>query len=137
MPLPRKYKTANDLKIAINKYINNCKPINPEGEHLSVTGLAMALDFADRQSLRDYKGYGDDYSFIITRAIQKIEHSYELGLREKDQYRGCQFALSAGFGWSERTIQATEDITEHKPGVDEEQEAQEVARTLNFKRATV
>jgi hypothetical protein len=67
-----------------------------------ITGLVLVLGFMSRQSLVDYGSYGEEYSYITTRARLRIQDSYEKGLRNKEQSRGCQFALSAGFNWAQK-----------------------------------
>lgn len=69
-------------------------------EPATVTGLALFLGFASRQSLLDYEKQ-EEYSGIIKRAKMRIEHSYERCLYE-DKPTGAIFALK-NMGWKDKS----------------------------------
>lgn len=92
---PFKFKTIKDLEKGIEAYFERC---NEEGEPLTVTGLALALD-TSRQTLMEYQvrdGYGD----IVRRAKLRIEHACELRLIARGN-GGDIFAMK-NFGWSDK-----------------------------------
>lgn len=93
MGLHKKYKTPEEMQKAIDKYFDTCKPypftyVNEKGEEKQAfdkngipvfklnppthEGLALYLGFASRQSLYDYEGYSDDFSYTIKQARTKI-----------------------------------------------------------------
>jgi len=86
---PRKYKTPEEMQVAIDEYFDKCVPTpmtykDENGEDKQVfdrngipvfklnppthEGLALHLGFASRQSLYDYEGYDKEYSYTIKRA---------------------------------------------------------------------
>ncbi len=116
---PLKYKTDEELKKAIQDYMDSCKPeymTNPEdGSYLidkgqpiilnvnkpTITGLALALGFESRQSMYDYEKK-KAFSYTIKRARLEIENSYEQDIRNPDLTpTGAIFALK-NFGWSDK-----------------------------------
>ena len=51
---PRKFGTPEEMQIVIDKYFeDNPKP--------TICGLALALGFAQRKSLLNYEGYGEEF----------------------------------------------------------------------------
>lgn len=68
-------------------------------EPATITGLALYLGFADRQSLTDYKEK-EEFSCIIKRAKFRVEHEYEKALA-RDKPTGAIFALK-NMGWNDK-----------------------------------
>ena len=91
---PPKYKTSEEMQTAIDLYF-----LSVEEDHLTLTGLALALDFESRQSLYDYEVKGD-FAYTIKKARLRIENSYEISLRENGR-SGDIFALK-NFGWKDK-----------------------------------
>lgn len=60
-------------------------------EPLTITGLALYLGFCGRQGLYDYESK-EEFSFIIKRAMAKVEQGYEFGLSGTSP-TGAIFAL--------------------------------------------
>lgn len=100
------FDTAEQLKEAIEKYINNppTKTVIINGNaieipHLTVTRMAYELGFTSRSSLYEYK---EDQRFtdIIKRACLYIESNYEAMLHNP----GCTGAIFAlkNMGWSDK-----------------------------------
>lgn len=89
---PPKYESADELAEAVNKYLE-------DAEVKTVTGLALALGFASRQSLYDY-AQKDEFSYIIARAKLWIENYYELQLLTSNSATGPKFALQQ-MGWKD------------------------------------
>ena len=131
MARPLKYKSKEELQIAIDKYFKACdgtmltdkneQPIfNKYGQPVfinvkppTVTGLALALGFTTRLSLINYQGR-KEFVNTITRAKAKIEEYAETRLYDKDGCNGAKFNLSNNFGWKERQeIDSTNDNTVH------------------------
>lgn len=109
---PPHFKTAQDLKDAIDKYFKDC----PDKKNVvlkdsdgstylekvpayTITGLAYNLGFASRQSFYDYEGE-EEFSYIIKRARLFIEKEYEMRLQD-GQCTGSIFWLKNS-GWSDR-----------------------------------
>lgn len=90
---PRIYETAEELETAIEAYFSS---------HLKVTitGLALALGFCDRQSLYDYEDR-PEFSCIIKKARLRVECKYEEKLSES-ACTGAIFALK-NMGWKDKT----------------------------------
>lgn len=89
---PRMYETPEEMQAKIDEYFNGDGP-------KTITGLALYLGFADRQSLYDYQGL-EDYSCIIKTARTRIESMYEERLADPKP-TGAIFALK-NMGWRDR-----------------------------------
>jgi hypothetical protein len=74
----------------------------------TITGLALYLGFASRQSFYDYEKDGE-FSYVIKRARLRIETEYEKRLMGNNP-AGAIFALK-NFGWSDK--QEIDQKTEH------------------------
>ena len=89
---PAVYETPDDLDDACYSYFQWCKD---EEVKATVTGLALFLGFADRQSLYDYEKK-DEFSCIIKRARLAVQNSYEMSGNAIDI-----FALK-NMGWKDK-----------------------------------
>lgn len=116
MARPPKYKTVDALQAAIDAYFEDCqgKPLVDDkgnavtdkygepvivGAHPpTVTGLALALGFTNRQSLLNYQGK-KQFLDTITRAKSRCEEYAESRLYDRDGARGAQFSLEHNFRW--------------------------------------
>lgn len=107
---PPIFKSEAQLKRKINQYFNEHAPFEKENEEtketyivnpspITITGLALYLGFASRQSLFDYEKH-QEYSYIIKRARLAIESCYEEKLTSKNP-TGSIFALK-NMGWYDR-----------------------------------
>lgn len=96
---PLKYKTVEELEDAIDEYFES----NPEKPTQS--GLALALGFADRRSLYDYKER-ERFSYTIKKALQRIDEQHEKRLYEAAN-SGSIFYLK-NRGWTDRLDLTTE-----------------------------
>ena len=117
---PPKYKTAEDMQKAIDKYFEDCDgayviddegnlmtdklghPVKTKPRPYTITGLALALGFTTRQSLLNYEG---DPVFLdtIRKAKARVEQYAEERLFDRDGANGAKFNLSNNFkGWSEK-----------------------------------
>lgn len=130
---PLKFKSVEELQIAINAYFDRCNPhieqrvidggINQQGETIwikravmteqepyTVSGLARALGIS-RQGLLDY---GDRDEFLDTVADAK-ERCHEFA--EKQLYgragTGAAFSLKNNWGWRDR--QEIDHTTKDQP----------------------
>lgn len=115
---PPKYTSKEEIVEKIENYFKQCdgRPLtNPNDEVVydkwgypvivdrhppTVTGLALALGFATRQSLMNYQGR-KEFCDIITRAKSRIEQYTEERLFDKDGANGAKFSLQNNFkGWT-------------------------------------
>ena len=108
----KKFESPEEMKSAIDEYFKNLPKktiITKEGAEIefpfvSITGLALGLGFASRQSLYDYEGY-DGFAEIIKAARLMVENNYEFQLIYGNT-TGAIFALKQ-FGWTDKVEQTT------------------------------
>ena len=124
---PPKFKTADELKINIDLYFKiKCKdeiikdkatgqPLTDTKGRLvikynppTISGMALFLGFQDRQSIYDYIGRSEEFSYTIKRAIAYIEDYAEKQLFIGNS-TGAIFWLK-NRGW----VDKTENETTHK-----------------------
>ncbi len=75
------------------------QPIIIDSHPPTVTGLALALGFTNRQSLLNYQGR-PAFRDIITKAKSRVEQYTEERLFDRDGSNGAQFSLKWNFkGW--------------------------------------
>jgi hypothetical protein len=117
---PPKYKTADEMQTAIDKYFKDCegikaldddgKPIytkygylyEKEPEPPTMSGLAIAIGFLDRGSLLDY-GNKEEFSLTVRAAKARVEKYAESRLFDKDGANGAKFSLANNFkAWKEK-----------------------------------
>jgi len=96
MARPRIYNSEIELQEEILKYFEQTKENN---ERPTVTGLALFLGFASKQSLYDYEK-NDKFSYSIKRALTMIECELEKRL-ENQSVSGIIFALK-NMGWTDK-----------------------------------
>ena len=118
---PPKFQTKEEIQEKIDAYFQECegepfldengnpmcstkygliykKPPKPP----TVTGLALALGFASRQSLMEYQGK-KEFADTIIRAKSRIEAYAEGRLFDRDGVNGAKFSLINNFhGWGEK-----------------------------------
>lgn len=70
----------------------------------TMTGLAMALGFATRKSIFDYRKKGE-FELTLTVARSRVEMYAEERLFDRDSVQGAKFSLLHNFGWSAGTKQ--------------------------------
>lgn len=108
---PRKYKTVEELQTLIDEYFSRCDEMQ---RPYTITGLALYLDM-DRQSLLRYeKDYGDEFSYTIKRAKERVQEFVECCLFKKGIAQGVIFNLKNNFKWEENIevkTNAIEDLT--------------------------
>ena len=93
---PPKYKTAEQLQIAIDSY---WKWAEENKEPPMMTRLALHLGFASRQSLYDY-GSKDEFAYTIKRAVTFIEMEAELSLIKGGG--AAEIFRLKNFGWTDK-----------------------------------
>lgn len=122
---PLKFKSVKKMQEKIDEYFESCEsrplldgkghvltdkkgnPIFTPGRPPTVTGLALALGFTNRQSLLNYQER-DEFFDTITRAKAKIEQYAEERLFDKDGANGAKFSLANNFqGWKEKAVVET------------------------------
>lgn len=94
---PPLYDSPESLQIAIDAYFSTCVA---DEQFPTITGLALALGFATRQSFYDYEEH-EQYSYIIKKARLRVEHGYEQRLGTSSP-TGAIFALK-NMGWRDKT----------------------------------
>ncbi len=123
-----KYKSAAEMREAVNKYFEDCggQPLTDEngdiihdkngvpvivGEHPpTVTGLALWLGFKTRQSLLNYQGRSQAFDDVLAAAKSRCEEYAERRLYDRDGVNGAKFSLANNFkGWGEKPEDKTED----------------------------
>lgn len=121
---PPKFRTKEEIQVKIDAYFKECdgellmddngnpvctpktglvyiKPPKPP----TVTGLALALGFASRQSLMEYQ-CKKEFADTIIRAKSRIEEYAEARLFDRDGVNGAKFSLINNFrGWGEKPEQ--------------------------------
>ncbi|MCQ2439765.1 MAG: DNA-packaging protein [Oscillospiraceae bacterium] len=117
-----KFESVDEMQKKIDAYFEDCegRPMIVDGEPVydkegepifvgqhppTVTGLALALGFASRQSLIEYQGkraFGD----TITRAKLRCEEYAERRLYDRDGTRGAEFSLRVNFKWRDSSKDA-------------------------------
>lgn len=96
---PPAFKTVEELETAIEEYFTARKLAD---EPPTVSGLALFLGFADRQSMYDYKER-PEYSCTVKKAITKMEDFAEVKLlKGEGQATGPIFWLK-NHGWKDKT----------------------------------
>lgn len=90
---PRKYESPEQMQQDIDKFFKL-------EQHPTICGLAIHLGFAQRKSLLDYEGYGDEFCNTIKKAKLRVEKWYETNLLGKHA-GGAIFALK-NFDWSDK-----------------------------------
>jgi len=89
---PPMFDSPKSLQAAIDEYFAARNDDDPA----TITGLALELGFADRQSLNDYQDK-PEYTFIVKKARSRVALSYEQRLRGQ-HVAGPIFALK-NMGW--------------------------------------
>lgn len=104
---PAFFKCAKELEKRVDAYFKNpdTRTVSIGGNPvevpcLTVTGLAISLGFASRQSFYDQEK-NDKFSYIIKRARLFIEHQYEKQLYQNN-VTGAIFALK-NMGWKDKS----------------------------------
>lgn len=116
----RTYKTPEEMQEVIDDYFDACRghvwinedtgepycdkhgvPIVVDVEPPTITGLALALGFTNRQSLLNYQNKAE-FEEVVTRAKLRVEHYAETRLYDKEGLNGAKFNLANNFsGWRE------------------------------------
>ena len=93
---PPIYETLEDMLPALEAWEKSLI----DGDPPTVTGLALALGFADKSSVYYYKEK-EEFSYPIKRALLVVENGYEKELR-KGSPTGSIFALK-NMGWKDKS----------------------------------
>jgi hypothetical protein len=135
---PRKYNTPEEMQIVIDNYFASCKPEymkDEEGKHIfnkqgmpiiksnpyTLTGLALALGFLDRQSIYDNEKLNDEYSCIIKEARLKCENFIEKGTISGEIPAAPGIFVLKNYGWEDTQRQVVDfnDISKSIPNQEE------------------
>lgn len=96
---PKKWKSVEEMQEAIDAYFASCEA---NERPPTVTGLTLALDFADRSSLIDYQN-DDEFSHTIKRAKLRVQETIESGMLKGYNAAGAIFNLKNNYGWKDKT----------------------------------
>jgi len=96
---PRKIQSVDEFEERAEAYFTDCKQT---GEPLTITGLCLGLGFSSRDTLREYMKR-PEFSDTVKKAKLRVEHDYELALRNGKNAAGAIFALK-NFNWSDKPI---------------------------------
>lgn len=92
---PPIYNTIEEMLPALEAWAQTIE----DGERPTVTGLALALNFADKSTLYDY-AQKPEFSYSIKKALLIVENGYENALRG-EAAAGPIFALK-NFNWKDK-----------------------------------
>lgn len=117
----RRFKNKEEVEKLIEEYFDRCEGrplLNADGEPVfnkfgepvmvgqhppTVTGLALALGFTNRQSLLNYQAR-PEFSDVITIAKSRVEQYTEERLFDRDGANGARFSLMMNFkGWRDES----------------------------------
>ena len=96
---PRILGSPEEFEELANAYFDRC---TTEGEPFTITGLALGVGLANRQSLHDYRRR-PEFSDVVKRAMAIVENGYERALwgGTKAPPAGPIFVLK-NMGWTDR-----------------------------------
>lgn len=133
---PPKYKTKEEIEGKVEQYFKSCEGEllrDAEGEPVldkygqpvligkkppTITGLALALGFTNRQALLNYQAKRE-FVDTITRAKSRIEEYTEQRLFDRDGSSGAQFSLRNNFkGWNDK-VQSELDQEEQRARIEQ------------------
>lgn len=118
------YSTAEEIQPKIDEYFELCKE---ENRHMTFSGLAYHLGFAERRSLNDYAAKDSPVSTPVKRAMLRIEQHYEEGLHEKSP-TGSIFAMK-NRGWvDQKQVDVRANIRQSIDDMDDSELDAEIAR---------
>lgn len=101
MGRPPKYKTAEELEEAIDKYFKLCTKTD---EPYTMPGLALGLGFIDRHAILNYKGKSKEFDAAIKRAKTTIEAQRVAKMLKGGQnIAGCIFDLKNNADYKDKT----------------------------------
>ena len=95
---PPMFRTPEEMQVAIDKYFEGC---DQKQWPYTVTGLALAMGFDNRQSLLDYSKK-DEFTCTIKRAKARVQDYAERQLFIGKNQVGTIFALKNNFGWQDK-----------------------------------
>lgn len=101
--ISKRYETREALQEAIIKYFEHCEQTK---QHLTMTGLAIALGFRTRQALVNYeKEEGYEFAHdVISYAKMRIQEATEQKLHDpKASIIGAIFSLKNNWGWTDKS----------------------------------
>ena len=111
MARPNKFKSVEEMQIAIDNYFKDC---DANERPYTISGLAYALD-TTRRTLLDYEE-NDEFSHTIKKAKAKIEQFVEERLFMGSNTAGVIFNLKNNYNWKDKQeieadVNSTVDIT--------------------------
>ena len=97
MPRPNKFKSVEEMQIAIDNYFKDC---DANERPYTISGLAYALD-TTRRTLLDYEE-NDEFTHTIKKAKAKIEQFVEERLFSGSNTAGVIFNLKNNYNWVDK-----------------------------------
>ena len=130
MPMgqPAKYKTPQELRVAVDAYFVRCAgtlELNDDGIPVArgavpptMSGLSYWLGFKDRRQFTMQKYRSPEFADVVSYGKLRVEQYNEERLFDPDGFRGATFMLRTCFGWGkENTPEVTEvRIVTQEPG---------------------
>ena len=125
---PPKYKSADEITGLIEAYFDGCageyrkdldgnyimdrhgRPVIIGRRPPTMSGLALALGFANRRSLTAYQGKAE-FRDVITIAKSRVEMYTEERLFDRDGAEGAKFSLRNNFKWGLNTEPEAQSYT--------------------------
>ena len=125
---PPYFTSAEQIEGLVDKYFEDCKgtiltdedgkmmfdkygqPIILNKRPPTTTGLALALGFADRRTLYNYR-CRKEFKEVLHRAMTRIEMYAEERLYDREGANGAKFALQNAFkGWNDGIKEQAENV---------------------------
>jgi hypothetical protein len=117
---PPKYDTPEQVEEMITQYLDweDAQKGKDNKGIYTLTGCALFLGFATRQSMYDYEKLSPEFSYVINKFRSFMTHWNEQKLYWGGTYMGSQFWLRNHGGYSDESTQhLKQTITEVKPEV--------------------
>ena len=98
---PRKFKTPEDMQVAIDRYFSDCKA---QGRPLTISGLAVALD-TSRETLINYEkepGYEAFFDTIKKAKSYILSEQEERLVAGKGNPAGLIFSMKNNYNWKDQ-----------------------------------
>ena len=115
---PKKWTDVEEMIKAIDKWFKWCADNN---KPLTVTGLAIALDFTSRLALLNYEkkvGY-EEYFYSIKKAKLIVQNFSEEYLYSGKHVAGAIFSLKENYKWKDRIDFTSKGEHIRQPGIHE------------------
>lgn len=99
---PPKYKTPEEIADKIAEYLD-WEDNTSKGKY-TLSGLALFMGFASRQSLHDYEKRDAKFSYVINRFKLFMTHYHEQRLTWVGSFQGSKLWLTNFGGYTEESV---------------------------------